>query len=540
MDPCFYPLSSVHTLPERLNCPFYYRPHALCLQAAEAVQEEIAVMREWTDEVAEGKMFGVLVVSDGNGSIGYLRAYSGQIGGRADWQGWVPAVFDYLQPDGYFAVHEAEITSLTGEIKELERSPRHTLNCASLVKAKEEGERRIEEYRTFMAEQKASRVARRASGEDEESLIRESQFQKAKFRRLKVAVKDSLKSFEEAVAAYDLKLTKLRVLRKQLSDSLQRWLFERFVMLNGRGETKNLMEIFSGTPARVPPSGTGECCAPKLLQHAFLHGYKPLAIAEFWWGKSPIGEIRHHLEFYPACQGKCAPVLEFMLQGLEVEPNPLHQPEERTELSVVYEDEWLIAVDKPAGMLSVPGKGQRLSAQEILSKASATVYACHRLDMQTSGILLFAKTEEMQRTVQGMFARREIRKMYMAVLDGVSDRPSSGKISLPLSPDYTNRPRQRVDFKDGKPAITHYNILHARNGRTVVELFPHTGRTHQLRIHCAYSEGLGVPIVGDELYGRHSQRLLLNAQRMEFVHPVTAKPVCIRSETDVVNVSNLL
>ncbi len=536
MDSCFYPLSSIHPLPERLNCPFYYRPHALCLQAAEVVQKDIAAMAEWTDEVAEGKMFGVLVISDAKGGTGYLRAYSGQICGKADWQGWVPAVFDYLQPDGYFAVREAEISALNGEIKELERSPRHTLDCAALAKAKEDGERRIKEYRTFMAEQKARRVVRRASGEDEEALIRESQFQKAELRRLKAAVKTSLRPFEETVAAYDLKLAKLRVRRKQLSDSLQRWLFERFVMLNGKGETKNLMEIFAETPVRVPPSGTGECCAPKLLQHAFQYGYKPLAIAEFWWGKSPVGEIRHHLEFYPACQGKCAPVLEFMLQGLDVEPNPLHRQEERRELSVVYEDEWLIAVDKPAGMLSVPGKGQRLSAQEILSKKYASVYACHRLDMQTSGILLFAKTEEMQRTIQGMFARREIRKMYMAVLDGISDRPSSGEISLPLSPDYANRPRRRVDFEDGKAAVTHYNILYARDGRSVVELFPHTGRTHQLRIHCAYSDGLGVPIVGDELYGRHSRRLLLNAQRMEFRHPVTGAEMRIASHFDIVSV----
>lgn len=525
-----------HPLPERLNCPFYYRPHALCLQAADAVQLEIASTAEWESEVAEGKMFGVLVVSDGEGGVGYLRAYSGQIGGREDWQGWVPAVFDYLQPDGYFAVHEAEISALNGEISELERSPRHILDCAALAKAKEEGVRRIEDYRTFMAEQKARRVERRAAGEEEAALIRESQFQKAELRRLKTAVKESLKPFEEAVSAYDRQLASMRMRRKQLSDSLQHWLFENFVMLNGKGETKNLMEIFSDTPARIPPSGTGECCAPKLLQYAFLHGYKPLAIAEFWWGRSPVGEIRHHREFYPACQGKCAPVLGFMLQGLDVEDNPLHRQEERTELPVVYEDEWLIAVDKPAGMLSVPGKGQRLSAQEILSKKSAPVFACHRLDMQTSGILLFAKTEEMQRTIHGMFARREIQKMYMAVLDGISDRPSSGEISLPLSPDYDNRPRQRVDFKDGKPAVTHYNILYTRDGHSVVELFPHTGRTHQLRIHCAYAEGLGVPIVGDELYGRPSRRLLLNAQRMEFRHPVTGKPICIKSETEVADV----
>ncbi len=535
-DPCFHPLPACRSLPERLNCPFYYQPHPLCRQAATEVQEDICAMAEWQDEVAGGKMFGVLVVKDSTGNIGYLRAYSGQICGKADWQGWVPAVFDYLQPDGYFAVHEAEISVLNGEIAAMEQSPRHLLDCARLAKRREEGERQIEEYRTFVAAQKAQRAVRRASGEDAATLIKESQFQKAELRRLKNMVKTSLQPLEEAVARHDRELAARRLRRKRMSDALQHWLFEHFVMCNGKGEKKNLIEIFADTPAAVPPSGTGECCAPKLLQYAFLHGYKPLAVAEFWWGRSPEGEIRHHGEFYPACQGKCKPVLDFMLQGLDVEENPLLLPEDRTDLPIVYEDGYLLAADKPAGMLAVPGKGQRLSAQEILSSRYGTVYACHRLDMQTSGILLFARTAEMQRTMQGMFARREVHKMYTAVLDGISGRPSSGDIDLPLSPDYENRPRQRVDFAAGKPAMTHYNIMYTRDGKSVVELFPMTGRTHQLRMHCAHPDGLGVPIIGDDLYGHHSQRLLLNAQRMEFTHPVTSQPVIIESGIDIVGI----
>ncbi|MCM1078408.1 MAG: RluA family pseudouridine synthase [Bacteroidales bacterium] len=533
MDSCFFPLDTRHALPDKLNCPFYYRPHPLCMHAATAVQEEIRRMTVWNSDVGTGKMFGVLVVSDGAGNTGYLRAYSGQVFGRADWHGWVPAVFDYLQPDGYFSVHEAEISALNAEIAGLESSPRHLLDCAALAKAKEEGERRIAAYREFMADSKLRRAARRASGENGEALNRESQFQKAELRRMKFSVKESLRPLEETVAAYDLRLAERKLLRKRLSDSLQRWLFDRFVMLNGRGERRSLTEIFSATPVGVPPSGTGECCAPKLLQHAFLHGYRPLAIAEFWWGESPVGEIRRHGEYYPACQGKCKPVLDFMLQGVEVEENPLLLQEDRTELPVVFEDRWLLAVDKPAGMLSVPGKGRRLSAQDILSSDSVPVYACHRLDMQTSGILLFAKTEEMQRTVQGMFARREMKKMYVAVLDGICSCPSSGLIALPLSSDYANRPRQRVDLESGKAAETYYNIMYTREGKTFVELFPKTGRTHQLRVHCAYPDGLGVPIVGDDLYGRHAGRLLLNARRLEFVHPMTGEHVCLVSSDRV-------
>ena len=260
---------------------------------------------------------------------------------------------------------------------------------------------------------------------------------------------------------------------------------------------------------------------------------KPLAIAEFWWGRSPVGEIRHHLSHYPACQGKCRPILDFMLQGLDVEPNPLEADEPRTHIDIVYSDAWLLIIDKPAGMLSVPGKGTRLSAQEILSEelscAEDGLLCVHRLDMQTSGLLVFARSAEIQREMQRRFAMRQVRKSYTALLDGSYNGPDDGVIAIPLAADYLNRPRQKADYDNGKEAITVYHVTERRESTTRIALYPQTGRTHQLRIHCAHSDGLGVPIVGDDLYGRHDSRLMLHATTLDFAHPVTGESMYIES-----------
>lgn len=517
-------------LPDRLNCPFYYQPHPVCLAAAREVYEQIEAMDEWAAEVGEGKMFGILVVQNASGEIGYLKAYSGQICGREDWEGWVPAVFDYLQPDGYFSMHECEIVNVNRQIDDLEKSERHRLDCARLANAQEAAANEIGAYRDFMAEQKVLRGKRRQNGEDEQALVKESQFQKAEFKRLKQRLVVELQPLQNVVNAFDVRVAELRHRRKSMSDSLQKWLFSHFVMINGNGEKRNLLDIFAATPQLVPPSGAGECCAPKLLQYAFLNDMKPVAMAEFWWGRSPVGEIRKHQSFYPACQGKCKPILDFMLEGVDVEPNPLLLPENESKLHVVYEDDYLLVVDKPAGMLSVPGKGSRLSALDLVSKQMGSdggVLPVHRLDMQTSGLLMFAKNADIQSVMQRMFASREVKKRYSAVLEGIYEGPSTGTIELPLSADYINRPRQMVDLENGKQAVTIYNILCTRVGKTNVLLFPQTGRTHQLRVHCAHPDGLGIPIVGDDLYGSHGKRLMLHAECLEFVHPVTGADVQI-------------
>ena len=521
--------------PQRLNCPFYYQPHPLCIIAKDAVMADVEARKEWEEEVSAGKMFGVLIVRDAQGRLGFLKAFSGQLCGKENVDGWVPAIFDYLQHDGYFVTHEREISVLNHKITELERSPLLMLACSRLGRAEAEGKARIDSYHSFVIEQKEQRARRRADGEAEAILIRESQFQKAELKRLKQQVAASIAPYKEAVENLQAEIAALKKKRKQMSDSLQQWLFSNFVMQNAKGDRMSVSDIFAKQKMHIPPSGTGECCAPKLLQYAFLHGMVPLAIAEFWMGRSPVGEIRRHGDFYPACQGKCRPLLDFMLQGIDVEPNALEADEKTLTLKIVYDDADIIIIDKPAGMLSVPGKANRLSAAEILEKQTdMPLFAVHRLDMQTSGLLMFAKSERIQRLVQRMFAQCEIKKKYVALLetmpaDGI---PTEGEISLPIAPDFINRPRQMVDRDNGKPSRTRYIIKGTRKGRALVELFPMTGRTHQLRVHCAHEDGLGVPIVGDDLYGTHSQRLMLHAEQMTFRHPVTGILTTVTSECD--------
>ena len=411
-------------------------------------------------------MFGVLITADGS----VLKAYSGQICGRSDWEGYVPAVFDYLQPNGFFKRHEAEI------------------------------------------------VALHEAGQP----------------------------------------------TRERSAALQRWLFSKFMLCSPQGERRSVRDVFADwaeanhSKQVVPPGGTGECCAPKLLHYANSHGMVPVALTEFWYGASPKGEIRHHGMTYQPCQGKCQPILPFLLGDRLPEllanrtaSNPV------TQLKVLYEDEWLIAVDKPAGMLSVPGKRDNYCAEKILHSQLSPLTSSldpkgrlpeqelsplflkmvHRLDMDTSGVILAAKTPEVYKAMQRMFSlHEEVQKEYVALLSPPSyiihhtSDIFAGRISLPLSADFYNRPRQIVDYEGGKEAVTDYEFLSHQGGALAVRLKPLTGRTHQLRVHCAHPDGLGMPILGDPLYGSESaDRMYLHATRLTFTHPVTNESITIES-----------
>ena len=320
---------------------------------------------------------------------------------------------------------------------------------------------------------------------------------------------------------------------KQLSQELQTWLFHQYRLLNARGEVKDLVDVWQEYYNRpkllrkypLPPGGTGDCCAPKLLQYAYQQGLKPLCMAEFWWGETTKTELRHHLNYYPACRGKCKPVLTWMLQGLDVDPDPESLAFERQELPVVYEDEWLLVVNKPSGLLSAPGRVEEYSVETIMQERYPGSMIAHRLDMATSGLLIVAKTLEVYRNLQEQFVKHQVKKKYLAVLESLDALEKldildkRGTISLPLRPDPMNRPRQLVDPEHGKRAVTDYEFL----SDSLVALWPQTGRTHQLRIHCAHPDGLGRPIVGDELYGTREkgQRLMLHAAEIWFHHPVT-------------------
>ena len=328
---------------------------------------------------------------------------------------------------------------------------------------------------------------------------------------------------------------------KELSQNLQEWLFHQYQLLNARGEVKDLVDIWQDYYDRpklrnkypLPPGGTGDCCAPKLLQYAYQRGLKPICMAEFWWGNSTKTELRQHLNYYPACSGKCKPILSWMLQGLDVDPDPELLGFQKTDIPVVYEDEWLIVVDKPSGMLSVPGRVSEYSVETVMQERYPDSKVAHRLDMGTSGLLIVAKTPEVYRALQEQFVKHQVKKKYLAMLEeGRWKREDvRGQIFLPLRPDPMNRPRQVVDMEHGKRAVTDYEFI----SPNIVALYPQTGRTHQLRIHCAHPDGLGRSIVGDELYGTKGKRLMLHAAEIWFTHPI--KQVTMHFECGMRNVN---
>ena len=525
-----HPLHTDLPRPAVFNNPFCYEPDPLCLLAAEEVKSYLRSQPDWQAEIEAGKMFGVLVCEDAQGQLGFLAAYSGQIGGREDWPWFVPAVFDYLQPDGYFKREEAEISAINHRITALENAPDYISTKATLAQLQAEAARDIDSYKSFMREARARRhqlsspsaAPNTALGgfiAENPSLIKESQFQKAELHRLKKRWQARLASAEQSLKDTDSEILRLKQERKHRSDALQRWLFDHFQMLNAQGEHRTLTDIFRLTPRQLPPSGSGECCAPKLLQYAFLHNLHPLCMAEFWQGRSPKMEIRHHDHYYPACRGKCKPILEWQLKSLQTLPQPL-PVRERLEVLECQNSQPFLIINKPAGLLSVPGKSDAPSVESILREKYGEVYMVHRLDMDTSGLMVVALTSEAYHHLQRQFLARTIYKRYIALLDGTMNI-TTGTISLPLRPDIMDRPRQLVDYEHGKPAVTGYEVLAVENGRTRVALTPHTGRTHQLRMHCAHPDGLGIPIVGDNLYGTSADRLYLHAETLSFDHPIT-------------------
>ena len=564
-----------------MNNPLDYEPHPLCIQACREVQEMLARREDWQEEIARGKMFGVLIVENVKTDTnvpkwGYLAAYSGQIGRRSDWEDFVPAVFDYLQPGGYFKTHEAEISRINQSISHLEKDERMKEARTLIRQLQEERKRTIAAYQEKMKEAKAKRDSRREAGNlseaEEAEMIRESQFMKAELRRLKKSLSEKT-ALETEFEDYQENILRLKQLRKQLSDALQQWLFSQFRMLNQEGESKDLLEIFRDEALKeypqaaiatsriaalkmVPPAGSGECCEPKLLQYAYQHGYKPLQMAMFWWGESPKEEIRHHLQFYPACNGKCKPILHWMLppsvfespasaeNGIGGQKGPFLKQVEilYEQVETLYEDCELTVIHKPAGLLSVPGKDAAQPSVYALMRRkypeATGPLIVHRLDMATSGLMIIAKTEFAYHRLQKEFLNHRVQKKYIAIISekeiSEKDIPEKGIISLPLMPDYLDRPRQIVDHEQGKEAITEYEVLEpVDDSHLRIALYPKTGRTHQLRVHCAHQEGLNAPILGDPLYGNEkAARLHLHAEEITFEHPLTGKKMTITRKAD--------
>ena len=528
-------------LPERFTYPFCYTPHPLCILAAKEVQSYLTRQTAWKDELRQGKMFGVLIVQTEHGETGYLAAFSGILAGKNLHPFFVPPVYDLLQPQGFFKIEEENISSINRNIRQLENDKAYAALSAELARTIQSAENILATAKAQLKEAKTAREQRRKEKElnaqEEAELIRESQFQKAEYKRLERSWKARITTLQTQTEDWERRISALKSERKTRSAALQQKLFEQFGMLNYRGEVKNLCEIFGQTVHKTPPAGAGECAAPKLLQQAYLHGWKPIAMAEFWWGDSPKTEIRHHGHYYPACKGKCEPILQHMLQGLQVEENPMLKRMQvpSQNLEIVYEDPWLSVINKPAGMLSVPGKEDAVSVYSLMREQYPEAdgpLTVHRLDMATSGLMLIAKTKRVHQNLQAQFKNRLVRKRYVALLEGIVPKDKD-TVDLPLCLNPLDRPRQMVHTEHGKPAITDYQVLERLDGkRTRIAFYPRTGRTHQLRIHAAHPLGLHCPIIGDELYGEKADRLYLHAEYLEFTHPITGETVRITIEAE--------
>ena len=525
--------SSSVVLPSCFPWPFRYEASSASRLAAEAVSRHIDGDAALSEALGEGKMLGVLVVTDVAGCPGFLAAFSGNVGGRNRIDYFVPPIVDLLDPDGVYKEGEAAIMAVGARLAALRDDPAYAKARSELRRVVEASESAERESRRVMAASRDRRHARRAgatlTAAEEQALIAESQHERAEYKRMRRRHEAAVAACRRRVDEYETALRTLETERKQMSERLQERLFTMYRVENALGESDDLLHIFACERGCLPPAGAGECCAPKLLHYAYSHRLRPITMAEFWYERHPERGMRRHGEFYPSCHSKCLPIMRFMLRGL-----PLERVGEIAEPPrVIYRDDVMLAVDKPAGMLSVPGKDGTTSALEVVARSTGLdVLEVHRLDMATSGVLLMALTPEAQSDLRRQFEDRVVEKEYVAVLEGllVSD---AGEITLPLRPDSDDRPRQVVDETTGKRAVTRYHVV-ARDevaATSRVIFMPLTGRTHQLRVHAAHPRGLNRPIVGDALYGHADRRMLLHARRLSLLHPITRRRMTIEAPT---------
>jgi tRNA pseudouridine32 synthase/23S rRNA pseudouridine746 synthase len=529
-------------LPEKFTFPFYYEPHLLAKIATTELQEYLENQTDFEHNfglkttlksLAVGKMFGVLVVKNKQNQLGYLTAFSGKLADKSLPEIFVPPIFNMRTTGSFYIKGELEIDGINTQLGILKKDKKYLYLKKLVKKTSEEIEndlafqrKRMKLFRTDRKVQKKRAITVLSAAEQEQltkKLTQESYNNQFFLKELQEYYQVKLEEISKDFLVFEANIAALKQVRKEKSNYLQQTLFSKYAFLNRQKELKNLLDIFDN-PAIKPPAGSGECAAPKLLQYAFANDLRPITMAEFWWGISPNSAVRQHKNYYPACQGRCKPILSHMLKGVKMDPNLLlDNLSEKQELEIIYEDEVLIVVHKPAEFLSVPGKEIKDSVytrmKERYPDATGPLIV-HRLDMSTSGILILTKTKEANKVLQSQFINRTIKKRYVALLDGILSE-DSGKIKLPLRVDLEDRPKQLVDFIYGKPAETAWKIINKENGKTRVHFYPITGRTHQLRVHAAHKNGLKTPIVGDDLYGIKKNRLHLHAEFIEFLHPST-------------------
>tara|TARA_R110000751_G_scaffold307911_1_gene435157 strand:- start:82113 stop:83828 length:1716 start_codon:yes stop_codon:yes gene_type:complete len=544
-----------YDLPSRFTFPFYYQPHPLCILAATQLQHQLKTQDQWqhnfglSDDPKNviGKMFGVLLVKNEQGEIGFISAFSGKLAEQNHIQGFVPPVFDLLADDSFFLSEKVAINNLNQEISTLENSPQLLTLQQDLSALETKHEQQLSELKVELIENRKNRKKQRLALQNEsdkhvtdtglKALAQQSVFDKWRLKELGEHGLQSISKLQLQVKAFTDQIAALKLQRKTLSADLQNRIFNQYQFLNQAQQPKSLLDIFAETALKTPPAGAGECAAPKLLQYAFKHQLTPLAMAEFWWGASPKSEVKKHQQFYPACTGKCQPILKHMLAGMTLDENPLlFNYGESKSVDIIYQDDDILIVNKPTEFLSVPGKEisdsvfQRI--QQQFPQATGPLIV-HRLDMSTSGLMVLALNPQANKYLQKQFIHREVHKQYVALIEGIPLQ-DKGEITLPLRGDYYDRPKQIVCHQEGKTAHTFWQVLdrYPEKNQTRVLLTPHTGRTHQLRVHCAHGEGLNMPIVGDDLYGTRGRRLYLHAQRLEINHPVSKTPMTFKVDAE--------
>ncbi|WPQ66421.1 pseudouridine synthase [Chitinophaga sancti] len=533
-------------LPERFTFPFFYEPHPLSKLAAADLQQYLETqtgldhnfgLTDDTDGSAIGKMFGVLVVKDPTGRLGYLSAFSGKLANSNDHGKFVPPVFDMLSENSFFLKGLEFITAINARIDELNADANYLRLKLDIEQAAITALAEITHLKQQLKANKDTRKQLRTQLKErlneaeyaiaEADIINQSLADKRQLKHLTDNWAERQAELKTQLDQFESILEPLKNERKERSADLQQQIFEQYSFLNKDGQTKSLQAIFSETPFGKPPAGSGECAMPKLLHFAFAKNYAPIAMAEFWWGTSPKSEIRKHKQFYPACTGKCKPILAHMLEGIPIDDNPLlHIKEDSHPLEIVFEDDSFVVVNKPSGLRSVPGVSIGDSVYSRLKQRllDTEPLIIHRLDMDTSGLLVVAKTQAAHKHIQRQFLQRTVSKRYTALISKVLDQ-SGGMIDLPLGPDLLNRPRQLVCFETGKKSVTKWEVVKRFPDMTKVNFWPLTGRTHQLRMHSAHASGLNAPIVGDDLYGTASERMYLHAAEIEFIHPATREKV---------------
>lgn len=536
---------STYELPTKFDYPFYYEPTEIAKLACQEVQDYLKNQTDFEhnfglekeknhSSTPIGKMFGVLVVRNSKDEIGYIAAVSGKLANTNQHKLFVPPVFDMLNKNGFFLEQEERLNEINRILEKLESDEKFLQLKDDFHEFELNATARINEGKQLLKSNKKDRKKQRENisstlSQDEiqlfeDDLIKQSLRDKYEFRVLNEQIELERNQFSNQIKTFEEEINALKEERKLKSNSLQNQLFNQYQFLNKFKQEKSLLDIFSTSVFQQPPAAAGECAAPKLLQYAFQNNLDPICMAEFWWGDSPKSEVRKHGQFYPACTGKCEPILGHMLTGIDLNENLLlKQNTTVKELEILYQDEDIAVINKPEEFLSVPGieikDSVYIRIQQQFPHATGPIIV-HRLDMSTSGILVLALNKESHKHLQQQFIKRKVAKRYIALLDGIVEHPS-GYIDLPLRVDLDDRPRQMVCYEHGKTAQTKYEVIERKANKTLIYFYPITGRTHQLRMHASHILGLNAPIIGDDLYGKKANRLHLHAETLEFTHPKT-------------------